>query len=160
MSEGRIQAADHHGTYVLRLAGDVRLTLCTTIDEYIEGMFADPEFASVSIDLCDAEGLDSTTLGLLAKLALGARERFKFLPAIYSCNPGINRLLKSMGFQRIFDLHEHACQGGVPAHAVPLKPGSEAEVKDKVIEAHRVLMGLNPENKARFTDLLAALERD
>ena len=68
--------------------------------------------------------------------------------------------IDSIQLQRIFDLHEHACQGGVPAHAVPLKPGSEAEVKDKVIEAHRVLMGLNPENKARFTDLLAALERD
>ncbi len=160
MSEGRIQAAGHHGTYVLRLSGDVRLTLCTTIDEYIEQMFEDPEFASVSVDLCDAEGVDSTTLGLLAKLALQVRERFKFTPAVYSCRPGINRLLKSMGFQRIFDLHEEACEGEMPSESVPLKPCSETEVKEKVIEAHRVLMGLSDDNRARFRDLLTALERD
>ena len=37
--------------------------------------------------------------------------------------------------------------------------GSEGEVRDKVVEAHRVLMSLNEENRARFQDLMAALER-
>ncbi len=68
--DGKILAASHHGAYVIRLEGDVRLTLCTTIDEYFQKMFSDPEFASVWLDLCDAEGIDSTTLGLLAKLEL------------------------------------------------------------------------------------------
>ena len=76
----------------------MRLTLCSTIDEYFQRMFDDPDFASVWVDLCDAEGIDSTTLGLLAKLALKIKEKFGFEPAIYSCDPGINRLLKSMAF--------------------------------------------------------------
>jgi anti-anti-sigma factor len=157
--DGKILAASHHGAYVIRLVGDVRLTLCTTIDEYFQGMFEDPEFASVWVDLCDAEGIDSTTLGLLAKLALKVKERFGFEPAIYSCEPSINRLLKSMGFQRLFELHEEACNNPENISEIPAVECSEGVVKEKVIEAHRVLMGLSDENRARFKDLISALER-
>ncbi|MCP5202605.1 MAG: STAS domain-containing protein [Pseudomonadales bacterium] len=158
MSEGRVLAASHEGAYVIRFEGDVRLTLCTTIDDYFEHMYEDPEFFSVWVDLCDAEGLDSTTLGLLAKLALTVKERFGFQPTIYSCNAGINRLVRSMGFQRLFELREQVCANPDDVTVVPTVPGSEQAVKDKIIEAHRVLMGLNPTNRARFKDLLAALE--
>jgi anti-anti-sigma factor len=159
MREGRILAASHDGAYVIRLEGDVRLTLCTTIDEYFQSMFDDPGFASVWVDLCEAEGIDSTTLGLLAKLALTVSERFGFQPAIYSCDPGINRLLNSMGFQQLFDLREELCGSPEAVDAIPVVQGSEQAVKEKVIEAHRVLMGLSDENKDRFKDLMAALER-
>ena len=158
MQEGRILAASHDGAYLLRLEGDVRLTLCTTIDDYIQKMFDDPEFVSVWVDLCDAEGIDSTTLGLLAKLALEVQERFGFQPAIYCCDPGINRLLRSMGFQRLFVLYEESCANPDDIDEIPVVHGSEDAVKKKVIEAHRVLMGLNEENRARFKDLMAVLE--
>ena len=158
MQEGKILAASHNGAYVIRMVGDVRLTLCTTIDEYIQKMFADPQFASVWVDLCDAEGIDSTTLGLLAKLALQVEERFGFKPAIYSCEPGINRLLRSMGFQHLFELHEEACANPEEIREIPQIEDSEAAVKEKVIEAHRVLMGLSEENRVRVKDLMSALE--
>ena len=158
MQDGKILAARHNGSYVIRLVGDVRLTLCTTIDEYFQKMFADPDFVSVWLDLCDAEGIDSTTLGLLAKLALNVNERFGFQPAIYSCDPGINRLLKSMGFQRLFELHETACASPDEIMEIPVVQGSEAAVKEKVVEAHRILMGLSDENRARFQDLMSVLE--
>ena len=159
MHEAKILAASHDGAYVIRLEGDVRLTLCTTIDDYFEKMFDDPDFASVWVDLCSAEGLDSTTLGLLAKLALTVKERFGFQPAIYSCDPGINRLIKSMGFQRLFELREEVCGNPEEAVAIPVVEGSETAVKEKVIEAHKILMELSSENRARFKDLLTALER-
>lgn len=159
MQEGKILAASHNGAYVIRFEGDVRLTLCTSIDDYFQRMFDDPAFASVWVDLCSAEGLDSTTLGLLAKLALTVKERFGFQPAIYSCDPGINRLIKSMGFQQLFDLREEVCGAPDEAAAIPVVEGSESEVKEKVIEAHKILMELSPENRARFKDLLTVLER-
>lgn len=158
MQDGKILAAQQDGAYVIRLIGDVRLTLCTTIDEYFQEMFADPEFASVWVDLCAAQGIDSTTLGLLAKLALGVKERFGFQPAVYSCDPGITRLLKSMCFQQLFELHETQCANPEQIAEIPVVLGSEDAVKQKVVEAHKVLMGLSEENRARFQDLLSALE--
>ena len=158
MGQGRILAASHTGSYVIRLVGDVRLTLCTTIDDYFQRMFDDPEFASVWVDLCDAEGIDSTTLGLLAKLALTVKEKFGFEPAIYSCDPGINRLLKSMGFHRLFVLHEEVCGDAQNITEIPTVGGTEQAVKEKVIEAHQILMNMSDENRARFKDLMTALE--
>ena len=157
--QGKILAASQDGAYVIRLVGDVRLTLCTTIDEYFLEMYEDPSFASVWVDLCEAEGVDSTTLGLLAKLALTVKDRFGFKPVIYSCNSGINRLLKSMGFQRLFDLHENVCDKLDGGSEIPVVVGSEQVVKEKIVEAHRVLMNLSDENKARFQDLMTVLER-
>lgn len=152
-------AATQGGAYVLRLTGDVRMTLCTSIDDYISHMLDDPRFASVWIDLCDVEGLDSTTLGQLARLAQRVRARHGFRPAIYSCDDGINRLLHSMGFQRLFELHEDACgDSSVAVDDIPIVPGSEDVVKERVIEAHRALMGVSEENAERFRDLVAVLE--
>jgi anti-anti-sigma factor len=158
MSDGKILAACENGAYVIRMTGDVRLTLCTTIDEYFHKMFDDPNFVSVWVDLCEAEGIDSTTLGLLAQLAIEAKEKFGFTPAIYSCNTGINRLLKSMGFQRLFEIHEEVCASTEFGHEVSMVQGTEQAVREQVIEAHRVLMDLSDDNKARFKDLMAALE--
>ena len=159
MREGRILAACHDGAYVIRLEGDVRLTLCTTIDEYFQLMFEDPEFASVWVDLCDAEGIDSTTLGQLAKLALSVKEKFGFEPAIYCCDPGILRLLRSMGFDKLFAVHEEVCSEPGDIAEIPAVGGSEGVVREKVLEAHRVLMGLSEENRERFKDLMSVLER-
>ena len=158
MEEGRILAAHHDGAYVIRFLGDVRLTLSTTIDDYFQQMYDDPDFVSVWVDLCDAEGLDSTTLGLLAKLALNVREKFGFTPAIYTCEPGILRLLRSMGFHRLFEVHEEACNDPEDIQESPAVGGSEKAVKEKVIEAHHVLMGISDDNRERFRDLVTALE--
>ena len=152
-------AATQNGAYVLRLTGDVRMTLCTSIDDYISHMLDDPAFASVWIDLCDVDGLDSTTLGQLARLAQRVYARHGFRPAIYSCDAGINRLLYSMGFQRLFDMHEDACgDNTVAVEDIPLVPGSEDVVKERVVEAHRALMGVSDENAERFRDLMSVLE--
>ena len=34
--QGRILAADHHGAYALKLMGDVRVNLCSSIDDYLD----------------------------------------------------------------------------------------------------------------------------
>jgi anti-anti-sigma factor len=159
MSEGKILAAEHDGAYALKLIGDVRVSLCTTIDDYFNQMFEDSNFVSVLVDLCEAEGVDSTTLGLLAKLALRVRDQHGFKPVIYSCNPGINRLLQSMAFARIFDIREELCGDPDSITELPSVNGDEDEVRKRVIEAHRILMDLSEENRKRFKDLMAVLEK-
>ena len=157
--EGRILAADHHGAYALKLVGDVRVNLCSSIDDYLEHMFEDPEFESVMVDLCEAEGIDSTTLGLLAKLALRARRQYGLTPVIYSCRNGINRLLQSMAFGKIFDIRQESFVNGEVIKEIPAVSDEPDVVREKVIEAHRVLMDISEENRDRFRDLVTVLEK-
>lgn len=159
MQTGKILVAQHDGAYVIKLVGDVRLTLCTTIDEYLNNMFSNPDFVGVVVDVCEAEGIDSTSLGLLAKLAVQDQQRHQSKPIIFSPNPDITRLLDSMGFDKVFDIRQ---QLTAPAPAalgeLAVVEASEDTVREKIIEAHRVLMALNEENRDTFAALVTSLE--
>ena len=159
MSAGRILATEHHGAYALKLVGDVRVDLCSAIEEYFKGMFSNPEFESVTVDLCEADGMDSTTLGLLAKLALQSRDQYGLQPVVYSCSHGINRLLESMGVGKLFDIRaEHLCSGEDITDIPAVSEDPEA-VRIKVLEAHKVLMDISDDNRERFQDLITVLEQ-
>ena len=113
---GRILVASHDGVYVLVFEGDVRLTLCTAVDEYLEKMFQDHGFRSVVVDLSETDNIDSTSLGLLAKLSIQTERRFSFRPTLISTRRDITRILLSMGFNEVFDLVEGL-------HPRPVRPG-------------------------------------
>ena len=106
MSTGKIQFAEQNGSFVLKFVGEVRLTLCSALDSTIEKIFAALNFSAIIIDLTETQSIDSTTLGLLAKLSILSRQKIGLL-----------------------------------------------------LEAHRILMGLNESNREAFHDLVSALER-
>jgi len=158
MQTGKILVAKHQGTFVIKLVGDVRLTLCTTIDDYFDHMFSSAVIEGVVVDLSEAEGLDSTSLGLLAKLAVQAKRHYQLVPIILSPNADITRLLDSMGFNQVFDIHQDSGQPCDNLGELPLKSTDEARCRSKVIEAHRVLMELNDANREAFSALVDTLE--
>jgi anti-anti-sigma factor len=158
MHPGKILVAERKGAFVLKLVGDVRLTFCTALDDFLDRMFGAPDFASVIIDVTEAANIDSTTLGQLAKVAVSAQQRFGLKPVILSTNPDISRILDTMGFGRVFDIRHQWPQTEAQLGELPMVDDSEAAVRDKVIEAHRVLMGLSDENDAQFRELVCALE--
>lgn len=154
---GYIQYTEHDGTYILRLTGDVRLDLCTSLDTFIDSMFSSSHFIGVTIDLCAAEGLDSTTLGLLAKISIEAQKRGYDKPVIFCDNPDILRLLESMSFTDVFNIQAIALNDFHEFDDLPKCVGDECQMKDKVIEAHRILANLSRDNELKFKDLLDAL---
>ena len=144
---------------MLKLEGDVRLTMCTALDQYFQSMFAEPGFMSVWVDVTEADGLDSTTLGMLAQLAIQTKERFDFRPAIFSTNPSIDRLLDTMGFNQLFERRNECCNTDSAITEIPAVSCEEGEVKKQVLEAHRTLMSMSDENADAFKDLVSTLER-
>ena len=159
MSDCRISAASNEGAHVLKLEGDVRLTMCTALDHYFQSMFAEPGFVSVWVDVTEADGLDSTTLGMLAQLAIQTKERFAFRPAIFSTNPSIDRLLDTMGFNQLFERRSECCNTASAIQEIPAVPCEAGEVKRQVLEAHRTLMSMSDDNADAFKDLVSTLER-
>lgn len=160
--EGRVLVAEHNGAYVLKLVGDVRLTLSSTIDQCVERMFSSISCQSVIIDLTETEGLDSTTLGMLAKMALFVRKQLHLRPIAVSDNDSIIRLLNSMGFEQIMDIQRTrevraVADGELQVTALDETTLDEKEAKEKVLQAHQVLMTLNQKNKEMFKELVDSL---
>lgn len=158
MSTGKIQFAEQDGTFALKFVGEVRLTLCSALDATIEKIFSAHNFKAIVIDLTETTNVDSTTLGLLAKLSILSRQKVGLLPTLVTTNPDITRLLESMGFDGVFNIVSAPvpCPGCL--REMPAQDLSEDEVRARVLEAHRILMELNEHNRTAFRDLVTALE--
>lgn len=158
MRPGQILVADHSGVYVIKMTGDVRLTLCISFDQFIDNMLATANFTSVLFDLSEAEAVDSTTLGLMAKISLLAQEKRNIKPVILATNASIQRILETMGFADIFIIVDKLDIELSPDKKLTVIECDEKMVKEKVIEAHKILMGLNEQNRETFKNLVNMLE--
>lgn len=158
MSGGRIFAANRDGAYVMKFVGDVRLNLCAAVDEFLDRMFEDPRFRSVLVDLSMTEGIDSTSLGMLAKLSNRATEWQRVTPVLVSTNPDITRILLTMGFDDVFNIIEEPLEHESQLGELPQSDVSPDDLRARVLEAHKTLMGLNDANRLEFKDLVATLE--
>lgn len=157
-STGKILYTEQDDLFILKLAGDVRLTLCTALDTAISKLFAENTFKGVTLDLTEAVSLDSTTLGLLAKLSILAKQSINSLPTLETSNENIIRLLDSMGIKDSFTVTEGKQEQWLDLKDLTSDVCSEAFVKEKVLEAHKILMDVNDNNKAAFKELVKTLE--
>ena len=156
--KGKILVASKDGVYLMKFVGDVRVTLCAAADTFLEGMFRDNQFKSVVVDLSKTTGIDSTSLGILAKLSILARERFNYTPTLISTNKDITRLLTSVGFDDVFRIVREPIAHKEQLGELPKRETSEEDVRERVLEAHRALVSLNETNREAFQDLVKTLE--
>ena len=159
-NSGKVLYAVHQGTYVLKLIGEIRVPICATLDGFIESLFHDTSLNSVLIDLSETQVIDSTALGLLAKIAIQTRKRFNQKPCIISPRSDISRILDSMGFEKVFNIVHEAPVKSPRMSEVPNIACSNGDACEKVLEAHRILMEMNETNRETFRDVVAALEED
>ena len=158
MSNGRILVADIQNVSILKFVGDVRVIMGATLENYFSTLYDKSILDKVIVDMTETEGIDSTALGLLAKMAIQLRNRFNVSPTVISTNADITRILKSMSFDLICDIVEEST--GRPADFDELNQLDEADevVRQKVIEAHQTLMTLSEDNRIEFQDLVSALK--
>jgi len=156
--EGRIKAAFASGVFVLKLCGDVRLTLCATLDRQARQLAETPGLETLIIDLRDTTNVDSTALGFLAKVAMAVQGLVSEPPTIIADNPDVQRMLDVMGFSRIFTLVESPITEAHDLCDLPEIPTDVEETRQRVLEAHRILMRLNEHNREEFQPLVEMLE--
>jgi len=158
MSSGKILAADYKHMAMLKFVGDVRVLMSSTLDNYCNSLYRRPILDAMLVDMTETKGVDSTALGLLAKMAIQLRNRFNVIPTIVSTNPDITRILKSMSFDLIFNIIDRAPKQATEYSELKAQNESEDTVREKVIDAHLTLMTLSEENRLEFQDLVQALK--
>lgn len=157
MDKGKILVGESGGNYLIKMTGDVRVTLCTSLNQYINSIFKRNDVKSVLIDLRDTDGLDSTSLGLLAKLALYSERRYGVVPILFCTNESILKTLEVMALDELFDVICSDTADEAILRELPCEP-DEGRAREDVLEAHRLLVEINPECEAEFIDLIRYLE--
>ena len=160
MDNGNVLHASHNDVHVLRFIGDIRYTLSPSIDRFLEEIFASSKPAGFVIDLTETDSIDSTNLGLLARLATRMQRFDAQRVTIVSNRADINSVLNSMALDEVFDIVENTCLETDATQEVPQKDTDRKTLAHTLIEAHRALMDLNERNREMFRDVVASLEKN
>ena len=158
MNKGRILLADVDNVPILKFVGDVRVLMGAALDAYFYSLYKKPILEKMIVDLTETQGIDSTALGLLAKMAIQLRNRFNVSPTIISTNSDITRILTSMSFDLICEIVEQPLNKDSKFDELCQLDENEDSLKQKVIEAHQTLMTLSDENRIEFQELVSALK--
>jgi anti-anti-sigma factor len=158
VDEDKILYSQQDGVHFLRFRGEMLHGLAPTLDEFLKHLVTTPTGRSYLLDLTEASSIDSTMLGLLARIAKIAKEQGAPPPTLVCPNEDIIDLLVGIGFDEVFAL--------VASDGEPLGDGQEiarAETDDRalaetMLAAHQELIALKAENRLLFQDLISVLQ--
>ena len=160
MDNDKVLHASQNDVHVLRFIGNIRYTLTPSIDRYLERIFTESRPAGFVIDLTETDGIDSTNLGLLARLARRMQALDSRRITIVSNRPDINAVLYSMALDEVFDIVEDTSLEMKAGQEVPRQNIDRETLARTLITAHRALMDLSEHNRKIFEDVVTALENN
>ncbi len=124
-------------------------------------------FSCIVLDLTDCLLMDSTFLGVLAGLGLKMNSDKKadgHAIELMNPNPRIAELLENLGVLHLFHVMAgpapEMAAGGVEQAAVPEVKASREEVISNCLEAHKLLMAIDPANIPKFKEVTQFLAED
>lgn len=169
MANSKILYARHGDVLIVKLLGEVSDTLggdpgsSAALHRFSEQVRGMPEIRQIAFDCTDTKYIDSTHLGLLAHLGKCFGERTGNKPPLLATRPEVIELLRGMALHQVFDLVGQLEENGetfapLPGHAP--ESADPAETARTVLDAHRALAELSPNNASAFRDIIELLERE
>jgi anti-anti-sigma factor len=144
-------------TYLLKLVGDIRYTMGCALGDFLNDLFARPDYEDLIVDLTEAHSIDSTSLGLLARIANFNRERFHHQTTLLSSNVDVNQVLENLGFYEIFNIRDSGETISATLRQLAIQEPTKDELTRIVYEAHRTLSEINPRNQETFQSVVESL---
>jgi anti-anti-sigma factor len=157
--DGHVLYARQGDTWVLRFEGDIRYTMAHAVDAFLDELFAHENPGRVCADLNATTAIDSTGIGVLAKIANGLRRAGHALPIIFSSNPDIVETLKNVCLDEVCTIVAGAPEA-VADNEIPATTPSERELARTIVAAHCELCDMCEQNRTTFQSVVDAFERE
>lgn len=145
------------GRYIFKIIGKATMKNAKILSDYIDNIFND--IKTLSFEMSQLEYMDSTFLGLVAKLVVDLKtkkfEKFVIL------NPSLEAqtLLKQTGIDKFCDVINE----DIDLLSIKKIEGEDtSNMKEKskyILEMHEVLMNLNEKNKITFKPVVDAMKK-
>jgi anti-anti-sigma factor len=159
--EGKFLYARWNNTCVIKPIGKVTYLISPALDAFLQKAFTDSSISSFLIDLTETTYIDSTNLGLFARVRDFSSRQFNEKPTLISTNEMVNDALLSLGFDRIFNVvRDITSHGTGNLEEVPEASSDTQKLEAVMLKAHRYLAELRPENREMFRDVITFLQRD
>ena len=150
-----LQVAVTEGVVCVKIMGPANFNASPGFKTIANRLCADSEHVLL-LDLADCITMDSTFLGVLAHLSQSLGKPIELL------NPSerINDLLDNLGVLGFFETDHGENPLTARLESTESPDADKRELTETSLEAHKVLMALNPGNIPRFKDVAKFLEED
>lgn len=160
MSIGRIEYASLNGTHIFKIIGEVRAQACISLDKLLNRIDQNAQVIGAVVDLTETTFIDSTVLGILAKLGIKLKQEHQVQAIMFSTNPDITTLANSMGLNQVFVILNYCGNPQVCTNELAESHITHSSMLKTVLEAHKTLMQLNDANKNMFEPLVNQLKKE
>lgn len=161
MTENMILYGRQEEVCAIRMCGRITHALGDDFDVLIETeiLEEDPP-TEVIFDLSELESIDSTILGLLAKVARRRFDASLLRPTLLSPTESVSRILASMGFEAVFDIVHASLLSRAKCEPIPKAAEGARDKGRLMLEAHRLLQDMNESNREEFRTVVEILDME
>jgi len=165
-SPGQVLHARFDEICVLKFVGSIGYTsewtfpMSNALRLFLDRLYEEKDFNNIVVDLSETTGMDSTNLGLLAELARFSKDEFWRNPTLIVGKGRVLNTLKITGFEALYNIFEMDASIQGKLQPLPDVPDGEVDVARMILDAHLTLSEMNEENRARFQNVVSALEAD
>ena len=160
MSTGHVEYASLNGTHIFKLIGEVRAQSCISLDKLLGKIEMQSNIVGAIVDLTQTTFIDSTVLGILAKLGLKLKQIHHIQAVMLSTNSDITTLANSMGLGQVFVILNYCGDPNICTQALVDEHITQHNMLCTVLDAHKTLMKLNESNQNMFEPLVKQLEKE
>ncbi|WP_269915383.1 anti-anti-sigma factor GigB [Acinetobacter sp. HY1485] len=160
MSTGHVEYASLNGTHFFKIIGEVRAQSCISLDKLLSKIEQQSDVIGAVVDLTQTTFIDSTVLGILAKLGIKLKQAHHIQSVMLSTNPDITTLANSMGLGQVFVILTCNEETAVCTKTLPDGQVTQANMLSTVLDAHKTLCQLSESNQNIFEPLVKQLEKE
>lgn len=160
MSTGHVEYASLNGTHFFKIIGELRAQSCISLDKLLGKIEQQNHIQGAVVDLTQTTFIDSTVLGILAKLGIKLKQLHNIQTVMLSTNPDITTLANSMGLNKVFVILTCSEETSVCTKTLPNPPTTHEDMLCVVLNAHKTLCQLSQSNQNIFQPLVKQLERE
>jgi anti-anti-sigma regulatory factor len=151
--------AEYQDRYIFKFVGNFTFSLCPAVEGFMRRLLGEKEMRPVVIDMNEATGVDSTGMGILAQIAVHCKRMLQIQPILLASDNDILNILKAMDFECVFTIVRGAATAGADFKEIKPVAADEQEITRHILEAHRALMNMTPDNRAKFEQVIKILEK-
>jgi anti-anti-sigma regulatory factor len=151
--------ADYDDVYIFKFVGNFHFSLCPAVEGFMRTVLIEKGMRPVVVDMTETTGVDSTGMGFLAQIALHSKRMLQVKPTLLVSDNDILKILKSMDFESVFNILLGGGSAGADFKEIKPIAAEEKEMTRHILAAHRTLMDMGPENKAKFEQAVKVFEK-
>ncbi len=144
---------------MVRVEGKGTFLNSTGLKEFAKEM-TNRGYREFCVDLANCPLMDSTFMGTLAGIALRLRELGQGELRVVRLNERNRDLLCNLGLDQLFTIDTSAGPTVRANTALPDAPTDKTTQAQTMLDAHQAVVEANPENLAKFKDVLEYLKND